>query len=344
MDSTIAVARYQQVRGEYLRLLGEIARLQAEAAGGDPVFPDELAKEAPEIVESKKQLCLARQQELANDILILKRQVFQREQQLAELTEKTKGLKASLNLLEKELELNRVLAERGAVSEGEMLRLERLHADKENELKVAELTVPRADAALKEAIRRVEARKLSFVNEALTLLNQKEARLAEISETATAEEERLRRTEVVSPINGIVKEIHITTIGGVIQSGDTIMEIVPMDDTLLIEARILPQDVGFLRPGLPATVGITAYDPAIYGTLDATIEYISADTLTNQSGKSFYRVYLRTTTNSFEKDGKAMPIIPGMTALADILTGKRTVLCYLLKPIHRGMEGALHER
>ena len=343
LDSTIAFARYQQVRAEYLGLLGTIARLKAESTDTDPVFPDELHKEAPNIVENEKVLLYTRKKENLNNIEIVEGQAFQRKQAVAELKVKRDGLKKTSALLKKELGMNRPLLKSGAVSEVDILKMERLYEEKLNELQITKIAIPKSEAALKESLQKVEAIKFKFRTDALALLNEKRTRLASIRDTATAEKDRVRRTQIVSPMSGIVKTIHFTTKGAVIRPGDPIMEIVPAEDSLLIEAWILPQDVAFLRPGLNANVSITAYDPSIYGTLDAVLENISADTFTNDRGISLYRVNLRAGTNRFGKKGKNLPIIPGMTASADILTGKRTILYYLLKPIHRMQNRALRE-
>ena len=162
-----------------------------------------------------------------------------------------------------------------------------------------------------------------------------------------AGEDRVVRTAVRSPVRGVVKQIKHNTIGGVLQPGEDIMEIVPLDDTLLVEARINPSDVAFLHPDQKAKIKITAYDYSIYGGLDATLEQISADTIQDKQdreGKSFYRVYLRTKQNALHRNGETLPIIPGMTANVEILTGKKSVLDYLLKPILKARDQALRER
>ena len=344
IDSTIADARYQKSRAEYFQLLGEIARLRAESRGKKPVFPEELMNEAPEVAKNEMELFLNRKKELTNDLSILNRKVFQKRQELAELGAKAKGLERSLSFIKEDLDLNRPLLKTGAVAHTEILRLERSFSETESELRVTGLAIPRVQSALKETISRVKARKLDFKTEAFTMISEREARLVAIKEIATAEKDRVMRTEVLSPVDGIVKQIHFATTGGVIKPGDPIMEIVPAAETLLIEAWVMPQDVAFLRPGLPATVKITAYDPAIYGGLDATLEDISADTFSDGRSAGLYRIHLRTVTSVFEKDNKTLPIIPGMTASVDILTGKKTILDYLLKPILRGRERALRER
>ncbi len=156
--------------------------------------------------------------------------------------------------------------------------------------------------------------------------------------------DRVQRTEVRSPVRGTIKRLLINTVGGVIQPGQDLVEIVPLEDTLLIEAKVRPADIGFLHPGQPALVKVTAYDFSIYGGLEGVVEDISADTITDERGESFYRVRVRTHDNALEKAGEPLPIIPGMTTQVDILTGQKTVMDYLLKPILKAKERALRER
>ena len=154
----------------------------------------------------------------------------------------------------------------------------------------------------------------------------------------------MARTEVRSPVRGIIKELKVNTIGGVIRPGEDLMDIVPLEDSLIIEAQLKPRDIAFLSPGLPATVKITAYDYSIYGGLSAKLEQISPDAIENEKGEAFFHVYLRTDASSLKKGDKELPIIPGMTATAEILTGKKTVLDYLMKPILKAQQNAFHER
>jgi membrane fusion protein, adhesin transport system len=159
-----------------------------------------------------------------------------------------------------------------------------------------------------------------------------------------AGEDRVRRTEVRSPVRGTIKELKFNTIGGVIQPGDPIVEITPLDDTLLIEAQVRPADIAFLRPDLPAMVKITAYDFSIFGGLEGRVEQISADTITDERGESFYRVRVRTDETSLGTADNPLEIIPGMTAQIDVITGEKTVLDYLMKPILKARNEALRER
>ena len=223
----------------------------------------------------------------------------------------------------------------------QLLRLQREVSDLAGELEATKLAGPRIETALREAKRRIEERQLGFRAEAQRELNAVQAEAAALHEVITAEADRVSRTEVRSPVRGTVKRLLVNTVGGVIQPGADLIEIVPLEDNLLVEAKVRPADIAFLHPGQPAMVKVTAYDFAIYGGLDAVVEDISADTITDEHGESFYRVRVRTHDNALYKAGEPLPIIPGMTTQVDILTGEKTVLDYLLKPILRAKERAL---
>ena len=224
------------------------------------------------------------------------------------------------------------------------LRLQREVNDLAGELETARLIVPRIETALREAQRRIEERFLTFRAEAQRELNAVQAEAAALAEVITAAADRVQRTDVRSPVRGTIKRLLITTLGGVVQPGEDLVEIVPLEDTLLVEAKVRPADIAFLRPGQPAMVKVTAYDFSIYGGLEGVVEDISADTIADDKGESFYRVRVRTHDNALEKAGEPLPIIPGMTTQVDILTGEKTVMDYLLKPILRAKDTALRER
>jgi adhesin transport system membrane fusion protein len=230
------------------------------------------------------------------------------------------------------------------VSKVQLLRLQREVSDLAGDLEATRLAGSRVETALREAKRRIEERQLGFRADAQRELNAVQAEAAALHEVITAEADRVSRTEVRSPVRGTVKRVLVNTVGGVIQPGADLIEIVPLEDNLLVEAKVRPADIAFLHPGQPAMVKVTAYDFAIYGGLDAVVEDISADTITDEHGESFYRVRVRTHDNALYKAGAPLPIIPGMTTQVDILTGKKTVLDYLLKPILRAKERALRER
>jgi len=243
-----------------------------------------------------------------------------------QLEESVAALQKTYQLADDELQLTAPLVKKGLVSEVELLRLQR---------QVIELRG------------NLQERQNRFRADARTDLAKNEAELAAISEGNTARADQFKRTVIRSPMRGTIKNIRVTTIGGIVQPAQDILEIVPLEDQLVIEARIKPADVAFLRPGLPATVKITAYDYSIYGGLEATVEQISADTLRDEKkpDESYYKIQVRTRqTHLNDRDGKPLPIIPGMTATVDVLTGHKTVLDYLLKPLLKARQSALRER
>ena len=206
---------------------------------------------------------------------------------------------------------------------------------------------PQAEAAGKEAQPRLQERAAHFHSDAQAELNKHTAELAALSQQIFTQHDRVTRTEVRSPVRGTIKDVKVTTIGEVIKPGEDLVEIVPLEDTLLVEAKIRPADVAFLHPGQQAMVKVSAYDFSIYGGLKARVEDISADTIKDDerpNGGTFFRVTLRTEKNSLGTADKPLPIIPGMTASAEILTGQKSVLDYLLKPLLKARDEALHER
>jgi adhesin transport system membrane fusion protein len=209
------------------------------------------------------------------------------------------------------------------------------------------LSIPRLEQAIMEAQNKIAAAKAKFRSDAAVEASMASAELAGTSATSVAAEDRLARTSVRAPLTGVIKQIKVNTVGGVLQPGMEIMEIVPMEDNLLIETKVGPKDVGFIHPGQEAMVKLTAYDFSIYGGLEATVESISADTITeekNGKSESFYLVQVRTKSNSFTVSKKKLPIIPGMLATVHIKTGKKTVLTYLLKPVLKAKSEAMRER
>ncbi|MCP1648833.1 HlyD family type I secretion periplasmic adaptor subunit [Pseudomonas nitroreducens] len=306
IDPTRAGASYRETESKVLGLKGMLARLRAEAYGQKLVFPADV-QAVPSIVESETEAYNARRQMLDEGI---------------------SGLQQSLSLAEGELKVSEQLARKGLISDVEILRMRRAA----NELRI-----------------QMSERRNKYRSDANADLTRAESELAQSVENLAGREDIMKRTTLTSPMKGIVKNVRVTTIGGVIQQGQDIMEIVPLEDRLLVEAKVLPSDVAFLRPGLPATVKISAYDYAIYGGLKGKVELISPDTIKDdeksRQGKpdSYYRVLIRTDAAELVKGDKHFPIIPGMTAMADIRTGEKTILDYLLKPALKARE-AFRER
>jgi adhesin transport system membrane fusion protein len=332
IDNSMAKANYRDLRGQYLALLAESARLEAMIAGEESViFPDEVLSDAPE-------------NQIRAQVAVLESQKSQRNQEIGEAQSRRAQLSSGLRLAHEELAITEPLVRKGILPRLDLIRIERQVTDLEGEIRTIDATIPRLKTALAEADNRIEELVISTRAQMSDELNDVRGTIHSLSETLFASGDRVTRTEVRSPVYGTVKQIKFNTLGGVIQPGADILEIVPLDDTLLIEAQVRPADIAFLRPGQKAIIKVSAYDFSIYGGLAATLEQISADTIKDERGDSFYRVYLRTAESSLSRHGEALPIIPGMTATAEILTGEKTVLDYLLKPLLKARDRALSER
>jgi membrane fusion protein, adhesin transport system len=344
IDNIRAASDFRERRSRYLAVEAALARLEAEVDGREPAFSEEVRVASPDIVAAEQRLFESRRQSLASEIAILERQKEQREQELAELRTREQQHSESLRLARQELAIVAPLAERRVVSQSEHLQLQREVNELDGQLRQTRQSIPRVESAIQEADERIESAHSNFRSEAHREMSTLRAERAGLTEIIAAGEDRVRRTEVRSPVRGTIKELKFNTIGGVIQPGDPILEITPLDDTLLVEAQVRPADIAFLRPDLPAMVKITAYDFSIFGGLEGRVEQISADTITDERGESFYRVRVRTDKTSLGTVDKPLEIIPGMTAQIDVITGEKTVLDYLMKPILKARDEALRER
>jgi adhesin transport system membrane fusion protein len=344
IDETRFSSSFNQNRVKYLSYKARAARLLSEANGTSFEVPQEVMAEKPEIGIREQELFESRKREFQSNMDILDEQISQREHEYRELTTKLEELTRTNALLQKELELTRPLVAQGAVSEVEVLHLERQASQMQGEIATIKQTIPKAQSRLQESQLALRENQLVFFNKAKAELNEILAELDEVSASAIALEDRLRRTNVRSPVTGTINRLLVNTVGGVIQPGMDLVEIVPLEDTLVVEAKIKPSDIAFLRPNQEAKVKFTAYDFTIYGGLEAKLEHISADSITDEKGNSFYLVRLRTTKNYLGPESDPLPIIPGMVASVDILTGKKTILAYLLKPVLRAKYMALREQ
>lgn len=344
IDQTRFSSSVQQNRSKFLSNKAKAARLQAETSGTPFKVPREVMAEKPEIGVREQELYESRKTELRSSLEIKQEQYNQRINELKELNTKLTELNKTFLLFQKELKLMKPLVAQGAVSEMEVLRLEREAGTMQGDIEQTKQAIPRAQSKIEESQVALRELRLSFMNKAKAELNEVSAQLGEDTATSIALKDRLDRTFVKSPVNGTVNRLLINTVGGVIQPGMNLVEIVPLEGTLLVEAMIKPADIAFLRPNQDAMVKFTAYDFTIFGGLTAKLEQISADSITDEKGNSFYLVRLRTDKNYLGPKTNPLPIIPGMVASVDILTGKKTVLSYLLKPVLRAKYMALRER
>ncbi|KJR25451.1 hemolysin secretion protein D [Vibrio navarrensis] len=305
-------------------------------------FPEQLEQEQADLIQRQKAEYRQDLNNLRNQISVLTQQVRQKQQDLVEIQSRVKSLRQGYEFAQKELEITQPLADEGVVPRIELLKLQRQVNDTRRELTSTELKMPVLQSSIRESmLSRIDAA-LKFRSEQQEQLNKAQDQLSALVESTVGLKDRVKRTVVVSPVTGKIKTLNINTVGGVIQPGMDIVEIVPTEDTLLVEAKIAPQDIAFLRPNLSAVVKFTAYDFSKYGGLTGVLEHISADTTQDEEGNSFYIVRVRTEKTNFGQDAD-LPIIPGMTTSVDIITGKRTVLEYLLKPILSAQSNALKE-
>jgi adhesin transport system membrane fusion protein len=344
LDDTRFLSNKGETEADRLALIARIERLTAEAEGRPIAMPEEITRTAAQLAEDELALYRSRQQRLHSEQRTLGEQLLQKTQELAEFRSKAQQYRSSLALIQQELNMSQPLVAAGAISQVEILRLRRSAVDVRGSLDATTLAIPRAEAAVNEIKSKIEESELGFRSEAFNELNDARTELKKITATSSAIQDRVSRTTVVSPVNGIIKQLKINTIGGVVQPGSDMLEIVPLEDNLLIEAKVRPQDVAFLHPGQKAMVKFSAYDYTIYGGMKANLELISADTITDEEGNSFYLIQLRTDKSHLGSDEHPLLIIPGMVATVDIITGEKSVLDYLLKPVLKARSEALRER
>lgn len=344
LDDTRFLSNRGEAEADRLALVARVERLTAEAEGRPLSMPADILHEAPQLAEDELALYQSRQNRLQSEQRTLGEQLRQKTQELAEFRAKAQQYRSSMGLLQQELNMSQPLVATGAISQVEILRLRRSLVEIRGSLDATNLAIPRAESAMDEIKSKIEESELSFRSDAFKELNEIRTELQKLTATSVAIDDRVSRTTVVSPVRGVIKQLKVNTIGGVVQPGSDMLEIVPLDDSLLIEAKVRPQDVAFLHPGQKAMVKFTAYDYTIYGGLKANLELISADTITDEEGNSFYLIQVRTNKSHLGSDEHPLLIIPGMVATVDIITGEKSVLDYLLKPVLKARSEAMRER
>jgi membrane fusion protein, adhesin transport system len=341
LDRTRSLSSFQESHTQILALRARIARLTGLIENSSFMLDDSIASQIPEIARREHEHFTQNMLELEERLSVHREQLAQRLKELEEVNARQEAERRNLALASREYEATFPLLNSGAVSEIDVLRLQRQIAQIEGEISQTEARTGAVESAIAESRSRIQEAELSFRNSWRTELSEALAQLRALEEGSGRLADMVNSTEVRAPVRGIVQRVFYNTLGGVIPAGREVAELVPLDDQLLVEARINPTDVAFLRPGLDAVVKLSAYDYTIYGGLDATLEFISADTITDERDNTYFLVRVR--TQSAELDNN-LPIIPGMTAQVDILTGKRTVLQYLMKPLLRATSNALSER
>lgn len=341
IDPTRFVSSVRESNAQFYSMLAKAARLRALAEGKPFEPPPDVLKNDPKTVEEERRLYEARTSELNAQLSIARQQLTQRQQELVEMRAKRDQAAQAYDLSARELAVTKPLISSGAVSEVELLRLERDVGRFRGERDQAAAQIARSQAAIGEASRKIEEVELNVRNEARKELADTQGKINALGEGNVGLADKVKHAAIRSPVRGTVKRLLVNTVGGVVQPGKDIVEVVPLDDTLLLEAKVTPKDIAFLRPGQRAVVRFTAYDFSIYGGMEATLEHIGADSVTDERGNTFYTVRVRTKQARLAEN---LPIIPGMVAEVDIVTGKKSFLSYLLKPVLRAKQAAFTER
>ncbi|MCP8939315.1 HlyD family type I secretion periplasmic adaptor subunit [Alsobacter sp. SYSU M60028] len=349
LDSTMTNSNLGEVEAKTRTLQAQIARLKIESEGraeGGFVCPDEL-KEQPQICANEANLLSSRYDGLKKRSATLTERVEQRQRELNEAQQNATRFSDGLALAEQELDIITPMAARNIAPKTELLRAQRAVVDLRGQKAANREAIARVEAALREANNALQEENLKFRQDALAELTKASAEYSVLRETMKGAEERVRRTDIRSPVDGLVNTLAVNTVGGFVAAGGHIMDIVPLEDALIVETKVRPADIAFLRTGQQALVKVTAYDFSIYGGLNGVVEHVSPDSVVDDTGRekeTFYIVQVRTDHSTLRHNGRDYPIMPGMIAQVDILTGKKTVLDYLLKPIIKAKQEALRER
>ncbi len=334
---------FQENRLKYYELLVRSIRLQAEAFDEEFDAKPEIVSEIPALLRSERSLFDSNRQQLYETLSIYQQQLKQQQRSLDEAHSKQRQLAKALGLVREEIAIKKPLVDERIISEIDFLQLRQRESELEGELEIASISIPRLQSSIEEARGKLSQTELDFRNEAKRELNEVNSELSRIVQTQTALEDRVSRTTLRSPVKGVVKRLHANSIGGVVQPGEHVLEIVPLGDSLLIEVNIKPADIALIEVGQPTRLKFSAYDFAIHGSVPGKVAFVSADTITNEEGVSFYVVRVLPERTYLGKSDAVLPIKVGMTSEADIITGKKSILAYLMKPINRGLQRALTE-
>lgn len=345
LDPTQFKAEFAQGREGFNLAAARVRRLSAEAEQKELAFSEELLSAAPDVAADERSLYEARMAELNASLEVEGSKLAQRKQSLEDAKVARDYAQQSLDLAAEELAMMKPLVAKGIEPQIELLRTRQRESTARGELHRAEIAVERAEAEVAEAENEMIRIRKTFSAEVAGELSKAKAEYVELSGGLPAIRDKVERTEVRAPIDGVVNRVLVSTIGGVVQPGETIVEIVPSEDSMVVEARIKQDDIGFLSIGQSARVKLSAYDSGVYGSLDAKIESISADAIEDEkTGDRYYLIKVRTEQNVIRTKGGDLQILPGMGAEVDVLNGKRTVLGYILKPLVEVQNKALREQ
>lgn len=348
LNNTVTVSSLGEQQARARALSVKAARLKQEQQGqiAEPfACPKDIRMAAPEICENEQRLMEARRENFANKDSVLRSRLDQRRKELDEATANMERLTANLAALEEEKKLVTSMVKRKLMARTEEIRVNREETEMRGQLKAAAEGIKRIEAAITEAELQVSELALQLQQEASDELTQVLSELSVVEETIRGARDRVARTDIRSPVDGIVNTLDVNTVGAFVQPGGVVAGIVPTSETLLVEARVSPRDVAFIQPNQHALIKISAYDFSIFGGLNGRVANVSADSLVDKdTGEAYYQVRVETDTAVLTHGGKTYSIIPGMVCTVDIMTGRKTILDYLLKPINKARDEALRER
>ncbi|WP_192360087.1 HlyD family type I secretion periplasmic adaptor subunit [Mesorhizobium mediterraneum] len=348
LDNTLNTSSLGEQQAKSRALEVRIARLKYEQSGnlaGPFPCPADIQSIAPQICDNEQKLLTARRENFDNKLSVLKSRLDQREKELDEAAANSDRLTKNLAVSDQEAKLVGSMVKKGLMARTEQIRVEREQTELNGQLNLSGETVKKIRSTITEAQLQVEELGLQLQQEALDELTQALAELSVVDETIRGATDKVARTDIRSPVDGIVNTLELNTVGAFVQPGSVVAGIVPTSETLLIEARVSPRDVAFIRPDQEALIKVTAYDFSIFGGIEGKVSNITADSLVDEkTGEPFYQVRVATDKSTLERDGKAYSIIPGMICSVDIKTGRKTILSYLLKPINKARQEAMSER
>jgi len=334
IDNRKSISTYTTSRLKSREIQAQIFRLKAESVNGELEVPSEFIAKYPKVYEREKKLHLSRKALIASELSVLKEQASQIQSEYSESLTRVKDLKKSHRLITEEIGIIEPLVKKGIRSKIDFLQLQREENDIKERLNSAKALLPKLRSSIKE----IEVKKLEvskrYMSEAQEKLNELSSELLRLENKSDELYDQVKRTTVLSPVNGQIQKLFIHTVGGVIKPGQDIVEIVPSDTALWVEVNVKPSDIAFIYPSQIAMVKITAYDFAVFGALKGKVASISADTITDSKDNKFYKVKIKTEVEHLSNQRKII-LMPGMTVNADIVTGKKTVMEYILKPILR---------
>ncbi|MDO6477337.1 HlyD family type I secretion periplasmic adaptor subunit [Alteromonas sp. 1_MG-2023] len=340
VDPTRYLSSLQENNSKRNAVAAKVHRLTAQSRAQPLSFPEELKQAAPEIVANETALYFSSVKELEETLSRFESRIAQRRQDLQSYRAELQQYQDTLSIAQRELTVTRPLMASGAVSEIDILRLEKQVIENQGAIQRTRAAITRSQATIDEEQNNLKEASLKMQNRWNEELNEAVATMQSLQESQTGLEDVVKQSEIRAPVAGTVQRLLVNTVGGVVTPGSAVVEIIPADDRLIVEAKIPPKDIAFLKLGQPAILKFSAYDFAIYGGMKASVEHISADTVTDDQDRTYYLVRLSTE----DKNALNMDILPGMMVQVDIITGNRTVMQYLLNPLIRASASALGER